>query len=543
MTPYPFQLAGGIGLFLLGMSLLTDGLRAYAGKSLRQAMIRFTGTPLRAFLSGVFITALIQSSSATTVTAIGFVSAGILTFAQALGVVLGASLGTTATGWMVAVLGLKISLGLYALPLIAIGAFIQLLARGRARQLGLALAGFGLIFVGIESLQRGMEGFAPLFDLAALPSDSIAGTAFAAGIGFAMTLVMQSSSAAIATTLTALHAGAIQFEQAAAVAIGASIGTTVTGVIAAIGGSPAAKRTALAHVLFNLVTGVIAFLLLPQFLQAIAWGQEHAGLGAGAISIAAFHTRFTLLGVLVFLPLVRPFAELLVWMVPERGPALTRKLDRALLQHPAVALEAVRGALIETACALFEALRASLSIPRAKIDYLGRIQIQQALEAIEGFIAQVPADTADRVLSQRRTALVHALDHLMRMRERLDTPPHAADAHAHAPLQAAAASTVEQLHAAADGLAGRSATGWAELLQARADTLEAERQAQRAEIIEQTAEGRWMPERALEILDWLRWHNRVGHHIARVCVYLDEARLNGGSLPYVVSESDLGQPE
>ncbi|MEZ5435071.1 MAG: Na/Pi symporter [Pseudomonadales bacterium] len=138
---------GGMGLFLIGMKLLSDGLVAFAGENLRRALTHFTGTPCRAFISGALITALVQSSTATTVTLIGFVSAGLITFTQAIGVVIGASLGNTATGWVVAGLGLKINLGFYTLPLIGIGALLKLLGRRRWAELGLALAGFGMLFL------------------------------------------------------------------------------------------------------------------------------------------------------------------------------------------------------------------------------------------------------------------------------------------------------------------------------------------------------------------------------------------------------------
>ena len=129
---FAFKLVGGIGLFLMGMVLLTDGLKAFAGDALRRWLIRFTGTPAKAFVSGALVTAMVQSSSVTTVTVIGFVSAGLLSFPQAVGVVFGASLGTTGTGWIVSVLGLKISVGFYALPLVGLGAFLKLLARALA---------------------------------------------------------------------------------------------------------------------------------------------------------------------------------------------------------------------------------------------------------------------------------------------------------------------------------------------------------------------------------------------------------------------------
>lgn len=153
-----WQIAGGIGIFLLGMVLVTEGAKAFAGESLRKALVRFTGSPWRAFLSGAIATLAVQSSSATTLTVIGFVSAGLLTFSQAVGVVIGASLGTTGTGWLVSVLGLKFSIGHYALPVIAIGALLRLLGRGSWHLIGLPLAGFGLIFVGIDMLQQGKIG-------------------------------------------------------------------------------------------------------------------------------------------------------------------------------------------------------------------------------------------------------------------------------------------------------------------------------------------------------------------------------------------------
>jgi len=150
-----FPFAGGIGLFLVGMMLLSDGLVAFAGGTLGRALVRFTGTPSKAFVSGTLVTALVQSSTATTVTLIGFVSAGLITFSQAIGVVIGASLGNTATGWIVAELGLKVNLGFYTLPLIGIGAMLKLLVPGRGAALGMSLAGFGLMFLGLNTLQDG----------------------------------------------------------------------------------------------------------------------------------------------------------------------------------------------------------------------------------------------------------------------------------------------------------------------------------------------------------------------------------------------------
>ena len=162
-------------MFLLGMLLLTDGLKAAAGEALKGLLVRFTGRPASAFVSGMLVTALIQSSSATTLATIGFVSAGLLTFAQAVGVVIGGSVGTTMTGWLVSLLGLKLSVGKLALPLIGAGALMRLILKGRASATGLAIAGFGLIFVGTDTLQGGMAALSERVSPGGLPTASLMG--------------------------------------------------------------------------------------------------------------------------------------------------------------------------------------------------------------------------------------------------------------------------------------------------------------------------------------------------------------------------------
>ena len=210
------NLIGGIGLFLLGMILMTDGLKALAGNALREWLSRFTGSKFKAVLTGVSITAVVQSSSVTTMATIGFVSAGLLSFTNAIGVIIGANLGTTSTGWIVSLLGLKLSIGQFILPLIGVGALLKLFSRGRTANIGIALAGFATIFVGIQTMQNGMTGLAEHIDLSQYSAAGIQARLLLVLIGAAITLVMQSSSAAVATTLTALAAGTISIEQAAA---------------------------------------------------------------------------------------------------------------------------------------------------------------------------------------------------------------------------------------------------------------------------------------------------------------------------------------
>ncbi len=521
MIALAFGLLGGIGLFLLGMTLLTDGLKSFAGDNLRMALLRFTDKPSKAFAAGALVTALVQSSSATTVTVIGFVSAGLLAFTPAVSVVLGASLGTTATGWLVSVVGLKVSVGFYALPLIGIGAFLRLLGRGRGRALGLAIAGFGLIFVGIETLQRSMEGLSEVFRLSEMPAAGFTGHLLTMLIGLLMTVVMQSSSAAVATTLTALHTGSIAFDQAASLVIGAAIGTTVTGALAAIGGSVPAKRTALAHVLFNSATGLIAIVMLPALLYVIEWAQQRFGLDPGAVSLAAFHTLFISAGVLVFLPFVDRFARRIERLLPERKGVFTRNLDASLLSLPVIALETTRQTLNELALEFAALLQDH--IRRHPAQPLNEARIRRAgdeTRKTHAFFVQIPAISDVRPLSDLRVALIHAIDHLLRLEEYLHVPPAVGHTFSHPEMMSMVGECRSLLDEAKRGLTGQGEAGWEQAMAGRAERLLAFGEQRRAEIIGRTAQGKVNAADATAMLDTMRWAGRVGNHMERVCLYL-----------------------
>jgi len=537
VTVLLFKLAGGIGLFLMGMVLLADGVKAFAGDALRTALVRFTGRPFKAFTSGALITAIVQSSSATTVAVIGFVSAGLLTFPQAVGVVLGASLGTTSTGWIVSVLGLKVSIGFYALPLVGVGAFMRLLARGRWKSFGLALAGFGLIFIGIETLQDGMQGLSGVFNLAELQSTGVFRHILMVAIGIAMTVVMQSSSAAIATTLTALHTASINFEQAAYLVIGAAIGTTVTGVLASIGAGVSTRRTALAHVMFNVITGIIALVMLPVFLRVIGWAQIHLELEPGATSLAAFHTSFIAVGVVLFLPFVNQFSRWIERLLPEEGPELTRHLDAAVLNVPAVALEATRRALSETACEMFSVIRGRLGDPGKGVSGFYTTELEQALDQTQQFLARIPPVSENQPLSHSRLAQMHAIDHLMRLRPYLYPPSVLGKRVAYEHLQTEIALCSEILEVSENGLRRRIPPEWLEILERKSLELSEMHQQGRAAVLRQTAAGNGEPALALNILDAMRWLNRAGYHAWRVCNYL--GGRNSEDTPVAEEESHM----
>ena len=411
-------LLGGIGIFLTGMILLTEGLRDSAGDSLRSGLQRFARSPARALGSGAAITALVQSSSATTLTTIGFVSAGLLTFPQAVGVIFGANLGTTSTGWIVSLLGLKISVGAIALPLVGLGALVRLLGRGRVAHGGMALVGFGLIFVGIDTLQVGMEGLAESLDPGSFPGATLGGRILLVGLGLAMTVVMQSSSAAVATTLTALHAGTIGLEQAALLVVGQNLGTTVKAALAAIGGSVPVRRTAAAHILFNIFTAALGLIFLPLLLSASV---ALVGEGDPAVAIALFHTGFNLLGVVVFFPFITPFAGWVERLVPESRIRFTRSLDPSLAEIPSVAVEAGRRAGIEIARELFGQGADELG---AGVAPSGRGRgdeesVGEALVRLRAFLTGIHTPAGERALFGRHLSTLHAADHLERYRRAL----------------------------------------------------------------------------------------------------------------------------
>jgi len=216
------------------MIVMTDGLNALTGNAIRSALMRFTRSPLSGATTGAACTALLQSSSATTVAAVGFVGAGLMSFPSALGIIFGANIGTTITGWMVALLGFKLQLGLLVLPLVLIGSIMRLFGSGRVANIGYAIAGFGLIFIGITMLQQGMSDLQELFTFSQAGNDSVTGRIQLLLLGILFTVITQSSSAGVTTTLTALFSGMIGFEQAAAHVIGMDIGTTVTAALATI---------------------------------------------------------------------------------------------------------------------------------------------------------------------------------------------------------------------------------------------------------------------------------------------------------------------
>lgn len=338
------QFLGGLGLFLLGMWLLTEGLKLAGGNALERILSSWTVTPARSFFSGFTLTAVVQSSSAVTVSVIGFINAGLLDLSRALWIVFGSNVGTSMTAWIVALIGFKFNIEVLALPAVGIGAILHLFAGNiRGRSLGGAMAGLGLLFLGLQNLQGAFANIDQVVDLSILSGGGLLNVLLMVLIGLFLTATMQSSSAALAVVLTAVSAGLLPLSAGAAAVIGANIGTTVTALIAVLKATANAKRVAMGHVLFNVITAIVALALLSPFLMLINWVQESLNLEPNpAISLALFHTSFNLLGVLLMLPLESRLTRWLSGLFTAREKVLSipHHLDKNILSLPDLALNA-----------------------------------------------------------------------------------------------------------------------------------------------------------------------------------------------------------
>ena len=415
-TTAAVTILGGLGLFLLGIHHLTEGLKGLAGDSLRRALQKLASGRISAVASGAVFTALIQSSTAAIMTVIGFVGAGLVTFSQAIGIIVGATLGTTSTPWLVAIFGFRVSISSAAMPMLGIGALLWMIAKGRTRSLGAILAGFGLIFIGIESLQAGMAGVSWNFDAFSGPGSQW----LLAGIGIVMTIVMQSSTAAAATTLVALNAGSLTFDQGCAMIVGQSIGTTATTALMLLSGGLAVRRAALAHILYSLITGVVAMLVLAPLAAVSNWVGSRLDDPGGVMALAAFSSIFKLAGILVFVPFLAPFERLIVRISGKGSLSAVGRLEPALAEAGgAVALEAAWRAILEVSHAAVDAVLRRLG--GASVDYEPP---REAAQQIEHFLVSLSLETTDLgTIAPRLVGLCHALNHLTALHDDLTRIP------------------------------------------------------------------------------------------------------------------------
>lgn len=295
-----WRLAAGLGLFLFGMHLLEQALKQLAGRSFKKFLRQYTAKPLRGVVAGAISTAALQSSSVVSLIVLAFVGTGIISLASALGIVFGSNLGTTMTGWIVATVGFKFDIEALALPLVTIGGLGIVWSVAGTKRAGFSqlVAGMGLMLMGLEFMKSGALVATTVFDPTALAGYPLIVFLLA---GLLLTAIIQSSSATIMITLSALYAGAIPLEAAAAIAIGADLGTTITALLGSLAGSPSKKRVAMGALIFNLVTDSVAFLALVPLIEVIT---GVVGIADPLYALVAFHSLFNLIGILIFLPLI-----------------------------------------------------------------------------------------------------------------------------------------------------------------------------------------------------------------------------------------------
>lgn len=522
-------LIGGVGLFLLGMVILTEGLRGLAGDAMRRVLTRFTKTPVTGVVTGALTTAIIQSSSATTVAAVSFVAAGLLTFPQALGIVFGANIGTTVTGWIIAILGFKLHMGQIVLPFVFIGVLLKLFGNVRLGQIGWALAGFSLLFIGIESMQQGMAQYEGIITPSIFPDDTFFGRLQLVAIGAAITLVTQSSSAGVVAALVALSAGSVTFAQAAAMVIGMDIGTTFTAALATIGGSTATRQTGFAHVIYNTMTGILAFILLGPFSGFVDTFISTGGPGSAQISLVAFHTAFNVLGVLLVLPFARPFARLIVKIVPERGPPLLQRLDEHLLSDPASAVDAAIATIRDILVSIIGIMRELLDPKKGvHFDATQIRSVDEALAETYRFVEKIRTDSSQKSVHNRHLATVHALDHLVRLSHRCTQIDRIETLRSESRLHRLSKLLRDTIMPLLEHPVSSLEEGQLERVHS---IFLKQRGVYRDRIVEHSARQRMSAHTALERLDSIRWLHRVAYHLWRIEHHLHLAKEAGKEAP------------
>lgn len=319
-----FSLIGSLGLFLYGMKVMSEGLEKFAGDRLRSVLSAMTKNRLMGVLTGIFITALIQSSSATTVMVVSFVNAGIMNLSQAIGVIMGANIGTTVTAWIISAIGFKIDIATFAIPILTIGLPLIFSKKSKYKSIGEFVFGFSFLFMGLSILQQTATnmniGEMVANMLSNISSDSFFVILLFVFVGAFVTMIVQASSATMAITMMLfdMHIPGFGFEQAAALAMGQNIGTTITAFMASLTANTQAKRAALAHMFFNVFGVVVILILFYPACDAVCWfvtdvmGFENNNL----VKLSAFHTAFNIFNTIVLIGFVRQIEMFVCKMLP-----------------------------------------------------------------------------------------------------------------------------------------------------------------------------------------------------------------------------------
>ncbi len=363
----------GVAVLLFGMIMLEEGFKVFTKGPLQNVLKKATNKLYKSISIGAFVTALIQSSSLVSVITISFISAGLISLSGGIGLIFGANIGTTATAWLVAGFGLKIKISALALPMLVFGIVFSFQKKIELKGIGNVLAGLGFFFLGIHYMKEGFDVFKEFIDLKQYAMSGFLGVVVYTGIGIFITTILQSSSATMALILTALSAGQIEYENALALAIGANIGTTITAVLGSLSSNIAGKRLAAAHLIFNVVTGVVALLgiyLLSDLVNIIS-DFVHIAKNDYALKLAVFHTIFNVLGVLIMIPLIAKLEKFLIRTFKERtnkGVEEPKYLNEAVLEFPGSVISAlINESKYLYKNAIFEIVAHALNIHREDI--------------------------------------------------------------------------------------------------------------------------------------------------------------------------------
>jgi phosphate:Na+ symporter len=324
ITGMLISVIGGLCLFLYGMQVMSEGIQRAASNRMQRVLNFMTGNRFIGVMTGFAVTAIVQSSSATTVMVVSFVNAGLLTLTQSIGVIMGANIGTTVTAWIVSLVGFSLKISALALPAVGLG-FVMRMIKWKYRTVGDAIMGFGLLFLGLDFLTNAMPALdgSGIDFIARVSGLGFVSILVGAGAGLVMTLITHSSSASTAIMLTMAFNGVVGYEMAAAMVLGANIGTTVDAALAGIGARTAARRTALVHVLFNVI-GVCWAIPLIRPLLALVDLVTPGAITSGLVRdpmitthLAMLHTVFNMTNTIIFFPFVKPFASLVSFLIKD----------------------------------------------------------------------------------------------------------------------------------------------------------------------------------------------------------------------------------
>jgi phosphate:Na+ symporter len=405
-----FQIVGSLGLFLFGIKLLSEGLQKSAGDKMKAILKLMTKNRFISIMTGILITIIVQSSSATTVMVVSFVNASLMGLTQAIGVILGANIGTTFTGWMVALLGFKVDITVLALVSIAFAAPMMFSKKNKTREIADILLGFGVLFLGLNYMSHSMPDITDNVDalafLSTINNDTLLMNLLCILIGTFVTIVVQSSSAAMAMTLTMAYNGWLGVTASAAMILGSNIGTTITAYLASIGTSTTAKRAAWAHIIFNVVGSLIALVLFHPMLSFVNWitpGNIYnlAGPSLAAqlpLFLAMFHSTFNILNTILFFPFVRQYSRFIERLVPpkaeyDEGTYHFKYIGGVFIDSPEIYMLAIRDEIRKMsnlACNMLTRYRGMFNNPQANME-----SDVQAMKKDEDYADQMQEQLSD----------------------------------------------------------------------------------------------------------------------------------------------------